>query len=174
MKRALKIISLCLGAIVIALFLSIFVFVYSHEYYPVVGQSMSPTINKEENSENGVYVNPNDKGTFQQVVVAKSVTDPDKTVVKRILGLAGDKLAFVETEGVVELYRIPNGENTPVKVDEPYLKNFDGNKLHKQTLESSKLDKKNFEYISVNNVAQKFIIVGENEVFYQECGKHQG
>lgn len=161
----LKIISLCAGAIFIALFLSIFVFVYSHEYYPVIGQSMCPTINRNADEENGVYVDTSNKGSFQNVVVAKSPTDSEKTVVKRIVGMPGDKLSFIEIDGITELYRIASGTTEIIKVSEPYIKNLEGNTHHKYTLENVNPNLKTFEFVRFNDTIQKFIVVGENEVF---------
>ena len=157
--------SFVLSAIICAVFLSAFVFIYTHEYYPVVGSSMSPTINKYSDTYNGVYVNSANKGTFQSIVVLKSPADDAKTVVKRIVGLEGDKIGFVEHEGSVKLCRVKAGENQAELVDEPYLANFLGNLHQKEILEDWNKECKNYVSVTYNNTEYNFVEVEENEVF---------
>ena len=164
LKKFLKGFNIVITSIFIGLIASVIVYTYSHAYYPVIGQSMNPTINTNGKDEHGVYVDTSQKGGFQDVVVAKSPKDKNKTVIKRILGLEGDKLAFVEENDEVNLYRIPFGETEPIKVEENYISSKAGNIKHKTLLETNELSNKKFEYIYFKGNLQKFIIIGENQV----------
>ena len=168
-------ISFVVCSILIALFLSLFVFIYTHEYYPVTGQSMYPTINGNGVNENGVYVNPYFMGEYQDIVVAK--TDDGTTVIKRLLGLEGDKIGFIEeANGEVHFYRIPSGtiqseyENNlaSFKVEEDYVEDIYGNRTQKSHFDSMLLDRqenKVFIYDRVSNTFHEFYEVPKGEVF---------
>ena len=160
-------------AVVMALFLSLFVFIYTHEYYPVKGQSMYPTINASGTDTNGVYVDVNNKGEFQDVVVA--TTEEGTTVIKRIMGFEGDKIGFIADEnGVVNFYRIPNGvENyedclQSFKVNESYLNDIQGNIIQQQYFEillTKEPENKIYIMDKVNQKLYGFYQIPQNEIF---------
>ena len=166
-------VSFVIFVIILALFLSLFVFIYTHEYYPVKGQSMYPTINSSGTDTNGVYVDTNNKGEFQDVVVA--TTEEGTTVIKRIMGFDGDLVGFIADEnGDVYFYRIPNGEENyedclqSFKVEESYLKSIQGNKQQQEAFEimlSKQIENKVFVMDKVNQKFYEFYQVPQNKVF---------
>lgn len=172
-KTIWKKISFVITSIVVALFLSLFVFIYTHEYYPVTGQSMYPTINGSGFDENGVYINPNNKGSFQDIVVAE--TEDGTTVIKRILGLEGDLVSFIkDVDGNTYFYRIPAGtqqseyENnlSAFKLNETYLYDISGNEIQKEHFDKMlSKESENKVFVMSNYTFYEFFQVPEGEIF---------
>ena len=170
-----KKVSYVICSIFIALFLSLFAFIFSHQYFPVTGQSMYPTINANGFDEDGVYVNPFNKGSYGEIIVAKNKSNT--TVIKRLLGLEGDIIGFVEEDDGVYYYRIPAGtpkkeyENNlkNYKVIEPYVHDIEGNKSQKSIFENMLLDTDSENVVYVYDRTElymyKFYKVPEDSIF---------
>lgn len=107
----------------IMIFMSfLLIFVYSVAMCEVVGTSMNPTLLNGDNllmQKNPTKFKVDDIITFR-------VKDPDtgeeKPLIKRVVGVAGDELVFIERSGTeyVDLYRKAAGTDTFYLVAEDY------------------------------------------------------
>ena len=146
---------------------AVLIFNFVFEYHEVIGKSMAPTLNAEatsnEQSLDGVFIRKNAKIKTGDIIVAYNPITK-KHVIKRLVGLDGDKIAIEKTShGTQDAYRIilwKYGTSEPVLF-----------KLNNQEyIESSALytdfytenTNKSFEYIN----GLKFLVVPQNYLFY--------
>jgi signal peptidase I len=89
-------------------------------YSPVLGQSMSPTINEYGNTDN-VYINKYNKGQINDIIVVdtKEMRQNEEVyVIKRLIAVGGQRIDIKLDENKYAVVYI-NG----VILDEPYVKN---------------------------------------------------
>lgn len=93
---------------------------------PVVGKSMYPTLNITGADTDRVYINKHATVKRGDIVVL-SIDHWDegdsKNIIKRVIGIEGDKISFTKDEQTQYYYLVRNGE----KLNEPYLSSYAGN-----------------------------------------------
>ncbi len=107
--------------ILIILLSAIFIFYFSFTITSVDGESMQNTL---ENEQCVVLERHWFKISRGDIVVFKVDKTAEKFLIKRVIGLGGDKLLFVASADniYVDLYIRPSGSNFYKLVDEPYIK----------------------------------------------------
>lgn len=109
---------------VIAVAMIVFQFIFDSA--PVVGKSMCPSFNATGADTDRVYINKHATIRHGDVVVL-SVDNWDdknsKNIIKRVIGLSGDKITFEIDETTSTYYLVRNGQ----RLDEPYLSTYAGN-----------------------------------------------
>lgn len=95
------------------------VFSFQYESAPVDGFSMQPTLNTEYDNQHVVYIHKNSDYTYGDIIVVhkSSTENGNKYIIKRVIGLPGDKISyrFDTTDQNYYLYR--NNE----RLNEDYL-----------------------------------------------------
>ncbi len=118
----------------------------------VVGSSMYPTLNSKSNSSDIVYI-------FKQkqyrrgdiVVLEKNNTQSSSDVIKRVIGLAGEKISIKkDSDGYYKVFI------NDIVYEEDYIANINAMKTCYTNFEN---------YLTKNNITTNYIIVPENEVF---------
>lgn len=102
------------------------VFQFIFDNAPVIGKSMYPTLNATGADTDRVYINKHATIKRGDVVVL-SIDNWDehdaKNIIKRVIGLSGDKITFKKEESTNIFYLLRNGE----RVEENYLSSYSGN-----------------------------------------------
>mgnify|MGYP005779639439 FL=1 len=105
---------------IIAAFIILFSIIY--ENAPVFGVSMQPTLNPYgANKSDQVYINRFASYTYGDIIVLKKDSGVDLShIIKRVIGLPGDKIEIKQTQDGIFVFR--NDE----KLEEPYIFDADG------------------------------------------------
>ncbi len=116
--------SIVLTLIVIFLLLAVLVFFYFFSFIPIEGESMENTIHDKQYCLVQRKCNTICRGDIVIVDVADENSKSSHDIVKRVIGLSGDKLIFMlSSDGrYVEIYICKKGENSFKRVNEPYIK----------------------------------------------------
>lgn len=129
-KKWLSVLSKVLFVLILLVCSVVIFFNLSHEYYDVLGPSMSPTINEgvvgESEKKDGVFVSKIKSIVRGDIVVAKKISQNSSAyhVIKRVIALGGDKIKIENIDGVNRIVLIKAGENAETIVEEKYLKNY--------------------------------------------------
>lgn len=167
LKVFLKIISNVLFFAFLFVCSVVLIFNFMFEYHDVVGRSMAPLLNAEATSDevslDGIFIRKQAKINTGDIIVAYNPLTK-KYVIKRLVGLGGDKIAVEKTyHGSHISYRIwllKSGTTVPVI----FLLN------NQEFLESSALyndfytDNGNKTFETINGL--KYLVVPENHMFY--------
>ena len=128
-NKTLKIIGRIFGTIFVVLCFLVIFFNLSHEYHVIQGASMTPTLNN--NSTDGVFVSKIKGYTRGDIIVMnkgeKDAYGKDIFVIKRLIAIAGDKIAVKEINGACRIVLIYAGTQEQVVLDEPYLDGYQQN-----------------------------------------------
>lgn len=96
-------------------------FSIQYESAPVYGFSMQPTLNRDYDQQNVVYIRKNADFTYGDIIVIhkSSTEEGNKYIIKRVIGMPGDQISFrpVDENGTLVYYTFRNG----TKLDEDYL-----------------------------------------------------
>ena len=152
-------------ALVIILAICIFLvasFFTTHHYYLLVGSSMEPTLPTENN---GAYVDFSETGTYGDIIIIYN--NEHIRIVKRVIGLGGDKVGFYREAGTNQYYiaRIQKGSDEVEILYDDYIENISGNFGSYQNLMLYNQHLKTFETINHNGQDIKFLVVPEDSVF---------
>ena len=110
----------------------------THEYYDVLGPSMSPTINagvvEENTKKDAVFVSKIKNIQCGDIVVATKLDNEGNSyhVIKRIIAMGGDKIKIEQVDGDNRIVIIKNGQTESVVLDEEYLSDYAINKQLKK------------------------------------------
>ncbi|MBO5394704.1 MAG: signal peptidase I [Clostridia bacterium] len=135
----------CVCAIIFVLFFTInHFFEQKYTYITVCGESMQPTLNpngvvelyqdngkiKEGTFQDGAYMVNTDDITYGDIIVIeKTYSSPNKTVVKRALAFEGDYITIAKVEVEEEIYEfrfmiVRAGSSAVEVVKEDYIKSY--------------------------------------------------
>ncbi len=139
---------------------------FTYSYFIVKNSSMSPTLNTNPNGINdAVYVNRFAKIEVGDIIVIRN-EQTSYSVIKRVIGLGGDKIGFItkveDGEIIRKLVRIPKGLQTYYEINEDYLENPMVNEYAFEKFQNLVSKEDNVEI--VEGIA--FYVVGDNEIFY--------
>lgn len=117
-RRSFSIISVWLRDLVVSLAISCFIIVFLYQPVKVEGTSMMPSLGDQER----IFVNkfvyrlePVERG---DIVVFRYPRDPSKSFIKRVIGIAGDRIridggqVYVNDEALAEDYVVPAYEDS--------------------------------------------------------------
>ena len=116
--------SYVLTLIVIFTLLAVLIFFYFFSFVPIEGESMENTIFDKQYCLAQRKCNTICRGDIIIVDVADDNAKTGHDIVKRVIGLSGDKLIFMRGKDgtIIETYICKNGDNKFRKVNEPYIK----------------------------------------------------
>ncbi|MDE5593149.1 MAG: signal peptidase I [Clostridiales bacterium] len=116
--------SYVLTLIVIFILLAVLIFFYFFSFVPIDGESMENTIFDKQYCLAQRKCNTIGRGDVIIIDVADDDAKDSHDIVKRVIGLSGDKLIFMrgEDNSIIETYICKNGDNKFSKVSEPYIK----------------------------------------------------
>lgn len=170
--------SYILTLIIICVLVAVLIFFYFFSFVPIQGESMENTIHDKQYcfSQRKAYnINRGDI-----VIINLPESDDKHDVVKRVIGISGDKILFMRAENnsYVDLYIRKKGENSFKKLNEPYLKErmryIPAIFNHTDVLPyDSKLTQYNFNKYDHNvdpnvysNIDNKCVIVPNGNIFF--------
>ena len=147
---------------VVLLSMSVTYFYLSHNYYPVEGASMLPTIQAEGQ---GAFVNYSDKGSYGDIIILYN--NSHLRIVKRVIAMGGDKVGFYYDALSNNYYIAIIYKNDPSIhiLYKDYIDDISGNRISYQNLLVYNQSVKQFENIEFNGQNIKFLVVPENSVF---------
>ncbi|MDD3231986.1 MAG: signal peptidase I, partial [Clostridia bacterium] len=155
-------------ALCILLFMLAF-FIATHNFYPIVGASMLPTIQEEGQ---GCFIDMGSDVEHGDIVAAfaKSHT----RVVKRVIAKDGDLVGYYHNPetGYYETALIYKGSNEVTILKEDYIFAKNDNAISHYNLITWNLDSKEFEFRGYEGQAIQFLIVPENH--YYILGDNRG
>ena len=135
-NKVVKIISIVAFILLVAICGVIIFFNVSHEYYLVVGPSMTPTLNNGigdiNGSKDGVFVSKIKGYTRGDIIVLNrnyGTGQEEKDVIKRVIAIEGDKIKVALINNEYRIVMIYAGETNFVVLEEDYLLNYDGNEV---------------------------------------------
>jgi signal peptidase I len=108
--RALPVLSVWLRDLIISLAISAFIIVFLYQPVKVEGTSMMPSLDDQERIFVNKYVYRLEPIQRGDIVVFRYPRDPSKSFIKRVIGLAGDRIriesgeVFVNGNGLEEDY----------------------------------------------------------------------
>lgn len=145
--------------IILAGFFAYFKICYDEAY--VIGPSMYPTLNANENKQDIVAINTKADFTYGDIVTATTEKKDSKgnaiVIIKRVIALEGDYIDLQYNEND-ELIVLLNGE----ELDEPYI-------IEKARKEDSPVCYQNWQEYKASASdrinAEKGLLLGKNEVF---------
>ena len=116
--------SYVLTLIVIFILLAFLIFFYFFAFVPIEGDSMENTIFDKQYCLAQRKCNTICRGDIVIIDVADKNAKASHDIVKRVIGISGDKLIFMQDEDgrYVDVYICKNGENRFKRVNEPYIK----------------------------------------------------
>ncbi len=116
--------SYVLTLIVVFILLAFLIFFYFFSFVPIEGESMENTIFDKQYCLAQRKCNTIRRGDIVIIEVADEDGKNNHDIVKRVIGVSGDKLIFMHSEDsrYVDVYICKNGENHFSKVNEPYIK----------------------------------------------------
>lgn len=116
--------SYVLTLIVIFILLAVLIFFYFFSFVPIEGDSMENTIFDKQYCLAQRKCNTINRGDIVIIDVADANAKDSHDIVKRVIGLSGDKLIFMRNADshYVDVYICKKGENKFKKVNEPYIK----------------------------------------------------
>jgi signal peptidase I len=109
-SRTLPVLSVWLRDLIISLAISAFIIVFLYQPVKVEGTSMMPSLDDQERIFVNKYVYRLESIQRGDIVVFRYPRDPSKSFIKRVIGLAGDRIriesgeVFVNGEGLEEDY----------------------------------------------------------------------
>ena len=165
-KKWIKILCNILFVFLIAICGLIIFFNVTHEYYDVLGPSMSPTINVgvtgEHEKKDGVFVSKIKSYTRGDIIVALRTNEKNETyhIIKRIIAIGGDKIKIDEIDGVNKVVIIKAGMQESEILNETYIKDYSINK----NLKKEFYDMINREEIEIDE--NGFMTIPNEHIFY--------
>ncbi len=110
--------------LVVIILLAVLIFFYFFAFVPIEGDSMENTIFDKQYCFSQRKCNTIARGDIVILEVAESDGTNNHDIVKRVIGLAGDKLIFMQAEDgkFVDLYVCKKGESKFTKANESYIK----------------------------------------------------
>lgn len=116
--------SYALTLIVIFILLAVLIFFYFFSFVPIEGESMENTIFDKQYCLAQRKCNTIYRGDIVIIDVADDKGKNSHDIVKRVIGLSGDKLIFMRNADgrYVDVYICKKGENRFQKVNETYIK----------------------------------------------------
>ncbi len=116
--------SYVLTLIVIFILLAVLIFFYFFSFVPIEGDSMENTIFDKQYCLAQRKCTTINRGDIVIIDVSDDKAKDSHDIVKRVIGLSGDKLIFMHNADsrYVDLYICKKGENQFKKVNEPYIK----------------------------------------------------
>lgn len=133
----------------------------------VVGYSMLPTLNthvtEEESEGDVIYINRFKDVKLNDIVVAQW---NDKYIIKRLVGLPGDKIEIIETENGYKLLVNDNVLYIKEKHEEDFKSNIGSTNYYFNTTYQTFLNNyENQHLIKEKADGTKYILLGENDYF---------
>lgn len=154
-------------AIFLVMCIAVAIFNFTHIGTPVLGTSMVPTLNNYDDYSTKDYVYINRFSSFSHgdiIVINNPEETENKTVIKRVIAMEGDKISVVRNVNSYYVYIIKNGETTYRVLKEPYLASAS---MEQTYLNFEKLSSKNLsggEFSTIDGI--KFLTIKEGYVFY--------
>ena len=162
--KILKALGSILFCLILLLCAVVFIFNQIFEYHGVYGTSMAPTLNAESEDADAIYIRKNIPCEIGDMIVAQNPYS-SKHVIKRLLGLSGDKIA-VEccTEGfsfVYKIWIIKAGATEPMQFKLAGKDYLESSALFND-LYTTQLSKKDFE--NINGLS--YLVVPDGFMFF--------
>ena len=144
-----------------------FTFYHTHTQERVKGYSMLPTLNSNVESDNilgdTIYVSTTAKIRLNDIVIA-SPEWHDKLIIKRLVGLPGDKIQIKNVDEHFELYINDKLLYTRNKYLENGAVDYSGTYSYYQKFNSFLTDERFSEYVETEN-GESYIKLDEDEYF---------
>lgn len=168
--------SYVLTLIVIFILLAVLIFFYFFSFVPIEGESMENTIFDKQYCIAQRKCNTIGRGDIVIIEVADEDGKNNHDIVKRVIGLSGDKLIFMRGEDstVIETYICKKGDNKFSKVNEPYIKEamkFSANNFYQTPIMQYDPDLTSYNIDTLdpdtyNKVIKDTVLIPDGNVFF--------